>query len=121
MMLLNVSEVVTCPKFAQTLTVRRTSGSWVKGVWVSDTPSEFTSKGSWQKVTARELAQIGMGEIKQEVRKLLTPTEIQVSQNNDQQSDRIIWKSGRYKVLRVDDNSDYGYYRAYASFEGVES
>ncbi len=122
MSLIDVSELMTDPDFAQTLTIRRTTGEWVKGAWVNDAPTEFPAVGSWQKVSARELVQLDMGEIKQEVRKLLTTTEILVSQDNDTQSDRIVWtnKNVRYKVLRVDDNRDNGYYRAYAAFEGVE-
>lgn len=121
--MIEVGDIVTDPDFAQVLTVRRASGSWVKGQWVDDTPTEFDATGSWQRVSARELVKLDMGEIKQEVRKFLTPTEIKVSENNDLQSDRIVWtyKNVRYKVIRVDDNSDYGYYRAYAMFEGVES
>lgn len=123
MTLLNVSDVVSDPDVARTLTVRRVSGSWIQGKWINGTPSEFTAKGSWQRVTPRELAQLDMGEIKQEVRKFLTTTEIKVSEDNDLQSDRIIWteKSARYKVIRVDDNDDYGFYRAYAAYEGTES
>mgnify|MGYP001592776294 CR=1 FL=1 len=121
--LINVSELMTDPDFAQTLTLRRTEGSFNDyGEWESSTPVDSSVTGAWQKVTERDLAQLDLGEIKQEVRRFLTVTEIKVSEDDDKLSDRIIWakNGGRYKVLKVTDNSDNGFYRAYASFEGTE-
>lgn len=121
--LINVSELMTDPDFAQTLTLRRTAGDYnTFGEWESETPVDSLVTGSWQKATEREIRQFDLGEIKTEVRKLLTVTEIKVSENDDKLSDRLIWakNSGRYKVLKVTDNSDNGFYRAFASFEGTE-
>ncbi len=122
MSLVNVSSVLLSPKFRQTLTIRSTTGSRNEyGEWEDGTPTETTAKGSFQRVSERELAQLDFGDVKQEIRKLLTPTEINVSQNTDAQSDRIIWNGKRYRVLRVTDDSDNGFYRAFCAFEGVEN
>lgn len=120
--MLNMSPTVTAPFCAQTMTVRRAAGSYNEyGEWVSATASEFTVTGSFQKATELELAQMGIGEAKQEVRKLLTPTEIKVSEPDDTNSDRIIWRGKRYKAIKITDDQDYGFFRVFASYEGQES
>lgn len=119
--LITVEELLTDPDFAQTLTLRRTSGSFNDyGEWDSAAPAESSVVGAWQKASDKELVQIDLGEIKQEVRKILTITEVKVSEDDDKLSDRLIWNGKRYKVLHVGDNIDNGYYRAFAAFEGVE-
>jgi len=119
--MLDVSNIVTDPLFAQTLIVRRTTGSLNEyGEWVAGTPSDTTVIGSFQKATELELVQMAFGETQQEIRKLLTPTEIKVSEADDTQSDRIIWRGKRYKVIKITDDQDYGFYRAFAAFEGTE-
>lgn len=121
MNLVNLERVVLSPRFAQTVTVRRTTGEYNDyGEWESNAPSEFSATGSFQRVTEKELALLGFGEVKQEVRKLLTPTEIKVSEDDDKLSDRLIWSGKRYKVLKVTDDVDYGFYRAIGSYEGDE-
>jgi len=118
--MLNVSQIVTDPLFSQTMTVRRTTGSFNQyGEWVLGTPSEFTVTGCFQKATELELAQMAFGETQKEIRKLLTPTELKVSEADDTQSDRIIWRGRRFKVIKVTDNQDYGFYRAFAAYEGT--
>lgn len=119
--MINVADIVVDPDFAQTLTVRRTTGAYDdKGRWSSSAPSEFSAVGSWQRVTAKELAQLGLGEIKQETRKLLTVENILTSEDDDKLSDRIIDGTKRYKVIKIDDNSNFGYIRNYAVYEGNE-
>lgn len=118
----DVSNVVVADFCSRTVTVRRTTGNYNQyGEWESSTPSDFSATGSWQKVTEKELVQIGLGEIKQEVRKFLTTTEIKVSEDDDKLSDRIIVGTSRYKALKISDNEDYGFHRAFASFEGTET
>jgi len=120
--LITVEELLTDPDFAQTLTLRRNAGAYNDyGEWVSSGNTDSSVVGAWQKATEKELVQIGLGEIKQEMRKFLTTTEIKISESDDKLSDRLIWNSKRYKVLKVGDNKDNGYYRAFAAFEGVES
>lgn len=119
--MINVADIITDPMFAQTMTVRRAAGSFNEyGEWVGGTSSEFTCIGSFQKATDLDLAQLDVGEIKTEIRKLLTPTEIKVSIPDDSQSDRIIWRGRRFKVIRVSDNQDYGFFRAFCAYEGEE-
>ena len=120
--MLNMSQTVTSPLFAQALTVRRTTGAYNEyGEWVNATPTTFTAIGSFQKATELELVQLAFGETKQEIRKFLTPTEIKVSEADDTQSDRLIWRGRRFKVIKVTDDQDYGFFRAFAAFEGLET
>lgn len=119
--MINVADVVVDQDFAQTLSIRRTTGGYDnKGRWGGDVPTEFTAVGSWQRVSARELNQLGIGEIKQEVRKFLTTANILIAEDDDKLSDRIIDGTKRYKVIRIDDNGNFGYIRNYATFEGNE-
>jgi hypothetical protein len=120
--MIDVGDIVEDPDFAETLVVRRTTGAYDEyGRWSSNTPTEFDVKGSWQRVSAKELVQVGIGEIKQEVRKLLTTTSMLISESDANLSDRIIDGSDRYKVIYIDDNSNFGFVRSYAAFEGTES
>jgi len=117
----NMASVVTADFCSQELTLKRTTGSYNQyGEWVDGIPVLSPVSGSWQKVSAEELVQIGLGDIKEEVRKLLTPADIRISEDDDKGSDRIIDGIKRYKVIRVGDNSAYGYNRAFALFEGTE-
>jgi hypothetical protein len=121
--LVNVSRVVTNSRFARSsgVVVRSYPGSYNKwGEWVDGTPSDRNATGSWQRVTENELVQVGLGEINQEVRKLLTKEILFISEKDDKRSDRIIDDTRRYKVLKITDNDDYGYNRVYCSFEGYE-
>lgn len=121
--MINVSELMTDLDFVQTLTLRRTTGGYNQyGEWESDASVDSPITGSWQRASERELIQLDLGDVKQEVRKLLTKTQVFVAENDNKLSDRIIWPKtgGRYKIVRLSDNSDYGFYRAYATFEGTE-
>lgn len=119
--MLNVGHILTRPAFAQTVIVRSTAGSYNEyGEWESGTPADTEVLGCFQKATDLELAQMDFGETKQEIRKFLSPTEVKVSKADDAQSDRIIWRGKRFKVIHVSDNQDYGYFRAFAAFEGME-
>lgn len=116
--MINVSEIVTDPDFAQTVTVKRNTGGDYNddGTWVNGSDSEFTVTGSLQKVTERDIKENQLGEVRDEMRKLLTPTEIKEAQG-DNISDRFTWNGKTYKVIKVGDNSDYGYYRAFGVLE----
>ena len=58
-----------------------------------------------------------MGELNDEVIKFITQEKINVS-SNETQADRLIWRGGKYKVVRVKNNKDWGFYRAFGIYEG---
>ncbi len=119
--MINVGQILSRPSFAQTLTVRSTTGGYNQyGEWESDTPSNTPVIGCFQKATELELSQLDFGETKQEIRKLLTQTEVNVSESDESLSDRIIWRGRRFKVVKVTDDQDYGFFRAFAVYEGQE-
>ena len=114
--MINVEDIILDPDFQQSLTLKRQSGSFVNGEWTLGTAVLSTIKGSWQKAKADELSLDTKGEVPEELRKLITTTQINVD-NETNTSDRIIDGTQQYKVIMVDRWEYNGFYRAYATFE----
>ncbi len=124
-MTLDMSDVVECPEFIEDddIVIIRNSGAGYDndGLPTSGTDEEISITGIVTKVTAKEIVQMELGEYKGEKIKIITSTEILTSKE-DAQSDRIKnWKGDQFKVVAVDDNSSFGFYRAYAVYEGIET
>ncbi len=119
-MMINVADVVACPEFAQIIDVISNTGATRDSYGIPTVGTDTTTQveGTVLKATPKELRQLGQGELAQEVIKFLTETEIKLSKV-DAQSDRLVWHGKKYKVIRVDDNSDFGFYRAFAQFEEI--
>jgi hypothetical protein len=122
--MINVSQVLASPLFSQPVTVQPQKGSYdLQGRWIKDTvqPAPYQIIGCVQRVTDKELNQLDLGDVVGEKRKVLTKTQLTGNTADSYSSDRIIWRSKRYRVIAVSDSSDYGFYRAIAVYEGDQS
>ena len=119
--MIDVSEVITDPDLAQSYTVLRSTGSFVKGLWTEDTPTSITMTGVITVANDRELDQIPEGDrIKGAMvfhsTQVLYTTRVGTNESRKATrsgiSDKIVWRGEQYKVLNVSPYIDYGFYKA---------
>lgn len=115
--LLNVSEVLLSPEFMQPVRVfRQREGFFEKGKFVQR-EEIYRFDMLVCAVSEKELEMIPEGDrIKDSksfhcLKELFTTQDIEDGEART--SDMLEWKKNRYKIVSVNDNSDYGYYKAY--------
>ena len=118
--MINLSNVVTAPMFSTYYTVRRTTGRWVNGRVVLDTPVEIQYYGSVQPATNKDLQQLPEGDRQSGTMKFFTkpPNTFYITSENQANddmvvmSDEIIYNGDIYKITSVKDWTQFGYVRA---------
>ncbi|MBG9773565.1 hypothetical protein [Brevibacillus laterosporus] len=108
--MINVSEVITDPDFAQSFVVHRKSNTWAGGRSVpSEIPINMT--GIVTVADAKTLEQLPEGD---RVTGLMCFYSIQELFTTREQgtSDQIEWRKELYRVKQVFPYGDYGYYKA---------
>lgn len=120
---LNVSRVVTNPKFAQAFTILRSSGGdWNDdGTW-GDVTVSIDMYGIIQPATPKELKQLPEGDRVLEVKSFHSIQEMFISHvdgvdttdpgYNASISDYTIWNGQQYRLAKRYEWSDFGYYKA---------
>lgn len=120
---LNVSRVVSNPKFAQTFTIERSSGGdWNdNGTW-GDVTVDVDFYGIIQPATAKELNQVPEGDRVKEVKSFHSTQEMFVSHVDTENatdvgynagiSDYAIWNGQRYRLAKRYEWADFGYFKA---------
>jgi hypothetical protein len=114
--MIDLSSVVTDPRFAQTFTVKRFSGKWQAGRFV-ETPTEIQMVGTISIANAKQIQFIPEGDrIGGEIA-IHTTQPLYNSRNGTDvsqggTSDLVIWHNDEYKIYQVNEYSDYGYYFA---------
>ncbi len=115
--MLNVSEVILSPEFLTTIRVERKEGAWENGRYNTKDPIEIDMQGNLQPagesdmVVTPEGAQI-RGDIVAYTLQPLYMTQVQPGSNTAGVSDTVIFNGYRYQVIKVEDWSLYGYYKA---------
>lgn len=94
------------------VTVERTTGEWVRGEFVRGEPQTITVRGiltyqQGKNTEMRETSNKISGTI------FLLTTERMYMTEGEQSSDVVIWRDGRYKVMTVIPDIDYGFYRSH--------
>lgn len=116
---IDVSGIVNDPDFTQTFMVKRQKGEWTAGRFVS-TETTVRMSGKISPMKPKEITQLPEGDaisaaIVIHSSKPLYQTRLtQEDQTEGALSDEIVWKCERWRVLSVQDYSDYGYYRTIA-------
>jgi len=112
--MIDVSEIVEDPDFAQEFTVYRSNGSFVKGRWTEGTPTQITILGVVTVMSARELNQLPEGDRIKAAMNFHSTLPIYVTRIGSSPgiSDKIFWRGDYYKIFNVVPNVDYGYYKA---------
>ncbi|GED71177.1 hypothetical protein BRE01_48790 [Brevibacillus reuszeri] len=111
--MIDVSEVITDPDFAQPFTVHRKGGDWVKGRWVSSDVPPIRMTGVVIVADAKTLEQLPEGDRVTGLMSFYSTQEL-FETREEGTSDQIEWRGERYRVKRVFPYVDYGYYKAVA-------
>lgn len=118
--MINVSELITDPDFAQSFTVTRTVGNWDAGNFVT-TSTTLKMFGSIQPLNTKEMDQYPEGDRLKGMNKIYTLDQLYTTQTgptedgeDGQLSDEVTWQGERWKILNSQDFSDFGYYQAVA-------
>jgi hypothetical protein len=109
----SMAEIVNDPDFAQSFTITRSSGSFVKGNW-DNIPTTVQGYGVIQPATPKELSQIPDGDrvtgaVSFHSSQALYETHLIPSAGT---SDTIAWNSQNYRLVKVFPWQDFGYYKA---------
>ncbi|MCM3141662.1 hypothetical protein [Brevibacillus sp. MER 51] len=108
--MINVSEVITDPDFAQQFQVFRKSGEWSKGrSGSSEVPIIMT--GIVTVADAKTLEQLPEGDRVTGLMCFYSTQELHTTREEGT-SDQIEWRGERYRVKQVFPYGDYGYFKA---------
>jgi len=96
---------------AQSYTVKRTTGSFTRGRWAADTPTEIEMFGVVTVVNEKELQQIPEADRITGAMYFFSKDPIYVTREGAV-SDKIYWQGDWYRIFQIAQWPDYGYYRA---------
>ena len=112
--MINVSEVVNDPDFAQWFTVFRKSGEFGSGGFIQGEELPIPMKGPVIPSTAEELNMIAEADRVTSAMNFYTTTAMYRTRQGAT-SDEILWQSERYRIINVWDRSANGFYKAMAT------
>lgn len=108
--MIDVSEIIQDPDFAQTYSVQRDSGKLVNGRWVPNT-TNFDITGVVTVANSQDVQQLPEGDRVVGIMAFHSTQLLQIT-NPEGISDIITWRGEQYKLLQVYPYGDYGYYKA---------
>lgn len=111
--MINVGRVLNNPRFSQSFTVYRKSGSWVAGRW-NGTESAITMNGVIIQASETDLEMVPEGD-KQKGNIAVYAISPLYQTTAQGTSDEIEWRGNRYRVMPLTPYADYGYYKAIAT------
>lgn len=111
--MINVSEIITDPDFAQNFIVYRSTGSFVDGVWTENTPKAIKMLGVVTVSSQRELDMVAEGDRIKGAMTFHTICPIYVTRvgTTAGTSDKILWRGEYYKLANVYPEVDWGYWK----------
>lgn len=115
--MIDLSFVVTDPRFAKPFTVYRKTGEWVKGRF-EQIEKEIEMIGTISIASAKQIEFIPEGDrIGGEIaihcaKELYTSRNAPKDSNDSGTADEVLWHGERYKIYSVNPYSDYGYFSA---------
>ena len=119
---LDLSDIVTSPEFRQTITiVRDMGGDWFQGEYKKTTQT-FTTLGVVSATNEREIQMLPEGDRGSETKEVHTIIPLFTARGGSigRDADVIVWNDENYKVVKVQNSGDYGYWRAVISKIGTE-
>lgn len=117
--MINLATVIHSPMLSQGITIKRSSGIWEDGDFVSDTtpPSTLHLRGIVTVASSRDLSMVPEGDRQSGAMKVLTTERLYVTgEINDSSnfSDILVWRGEEYRIYSVTPDADYGFYRSIA-------
>lgn len=118
--MINVSDIVADPDFAQPFVVTRDSGgTMVLGIWQAAV-STLNLYGVIEPATPEELNQIPEGDRVNGIvafwcNRLIYETGVENNSNAGGISDTIAWNGNNYRIVKVTPWNNFGYVKAFGS------
>ena len=113
--MIDVSEIIGDPDFAQDYTVTRSSGQFGAGGWIENTPQSIPMSGVITVARQKELSQMPEGDRVTGAMLFYSTQQLFITHNDSSAgtSDVITWQGYDYKIVHVWPYVDYGYWKAY--------
>ena len=111
--MINVSELLSDPDFAQSFTINRSTGAFVLGGWQSSTTA-LARFGVVTVAKERDLEQLPEGDLVSGGMLFFSTKEIFLSTGGTAAgaSDTITWRGDTYRMAKVWPYGDFGYWKA---------
>ncbi len=118
--MINLAAVIHSPMLSQSITIKRSSGIWEDGEFVSDgySPETLIFRGILTVASPRDLQMVPEGDRQSGAMKILTTERLYVTGETDCNSnfsDILEWRGEQYRIHSVTPDADYGFYRAIAT------
>lgn len=116
---IDVSELITDPDFAQSFSLVRTTGEYINGRWTETLEETLTRTGVISPASAKELRQLPEADRVEGTISIFTKEIMYITSDAGTElrsSDKVLWKSHYYKIISVENWSDWGegFYHALA-------
>ena len=119
---INVSRVVKNSRFAQNYHIYREKGSFVAGRWTQTTLDTILMFGVVTAAGTKDIIQVPEGDRSSQIMVFHSVEKLYVTHVDtcfSGISDKILWKGSYYRLFKVLEWSDFGYYKAFGiSVEG---
>lgn len=117
--MINLAAVIHSPMLSQGVTIKRSSGIWEDGEFVTDgiPPSTLHLQGIVTVASSRDLKMVPEGDRQSGAMKVLTTERLYVTgEINDESnySDILVWRGEAYRIYSATPDADYGFYRSIA-------
>lgn len=113
--MIDVSELVTDPDFAQSFQIERFTGTWDEGRFIQNEPTVLDAFGVVQPASSEDaVAYLPEGERQNNMIRVWSPHEIRMADGKDQLSDNILWQGEWHRVAYSKPWQTQGYWFAIA-------
>lgn len=96
--MIDISYIADSPALSTSFQVERTTGNYVDGEWVKNTPVVSNQIGSITPATANDMLKLPEGERQEEAMRLITRFQLNISKNSAE-ADIVIYLGHRYRVF----------------------
>lgn len=112
--MINLSSVICSPMLSQQVVINRQNGTWAKGRFLAGGKETIKTMGIVTKANTRDLSVVPEGDRQGGGIRVLTTIPVYVTGQNggEKLADTISWEGDTYKVVSVDPDQKYGFYRA---------
>lgn len=113
--MIDVSELMRDPDFAQDFAVKRQVGAWAGEGAFTTTETDIPRVGIIQPAKVEDIVQfLPEGERNGNFIAIYCDQDLLMGNGNDQQSDVIVWKGNYFRIAKAKQWEDHGYWYALA-------
>ena len=116
--MIDISEMISDPDFAQDIKVKRTTGAWDKGRFVTGTPVDLIIPGIVTVCNVKDLQFVPEGDRVVGMMCFHTVDPIYVTRSTESEtgiSDLVTWNGDQYKIVQTLPETDYGFMKSFGA------